>query len=229
VLATVTAGLALAVLAVAAGRLFCGWLCPLGFVLDLVGKVVPRRLALPAVLRTRLAKYGVAGAAVGVSGVVGYQAFCTLCPIGTLCRSYGVQAAVGGAELAILPAVAALEASEPRSWCRYLCPVGAVLALCARLGVVKISIGASRCKKFSCMRCAGTCPMGIIPEADLREGISPKVDMGECILCLRCIDTCPHGAAVIRLRWHKATPADRAPGGAAPTRSATAAATGGGA
>jgi Fe-S-cluster-containing dehydrogenase component len=208
-LTSVVAGLVLAALTVAAGRLFCGWLCPFGFVLDLAGKIIPRRLRLPGFLRTRLAKYGLAGAAIGVSGAVGYQAFCTVCPIGTLCRSYGVQAAVGGAELAILPALAVLEASEKRSWCRYLCPVGALLALCAKLGIVKISIGASRCKKFSCMRCVGTCPMGIIPETDLREGVSPRLDMSECIMCMRCIDTCPHGAAVIRLRWQKSTPSDR--------------------
>lgn len=199
--ATIVSALFLIGLTIAFGRFACGWLCPFGFVLDLVGKVVPGRFRLPAVLRARMAKYGVAGAALGVSGAVGYQAFCTLCPIGTVCRSYGVQGVVGGAELAILPAVAALEVSEKRSWCRYFCPVGALLALSAKLGLIKIVIGASKCKKFSCMRCSQTCPMGIVPESDLREGISPKLDMSECIMCMRCIDTCPHGAVKIRFRW----------------------------
>ena len=208
-LTTVIAGLFLVFLTLAVGRFACGWLCPFGFVLDLVGKVVPRRFLLPEVIRSRMAKYGVAAAALGVSGAVGYQAFCTVCPIGTLCRSYGVQGVVGGAELAILPAVAALETSEKRSWCRYLCPVGALLALCARIGLIRIVIGAMRCKKFSCMRCAETCPMGIVPESDLREGVSPRIDMSECIMCMRCIDTCPHGAVKIRFRWQKALPAER--------------------
>ena len=203
ILTTVVASLFLVGLTLVAGRFACGWLCPFGFFLDLVGKVLPRRFRLPLFLRTRLAKYGVAAAALGVSGAVGYQAFCTVCPIGTLCRSYGLQGAVGGAELAILPVIGALEASEKRSWCRYLCPVGALLALCARIGLIKIVIGAPRCKKFSCMRCAQTCPMGIVPESNLREGVSPKIDMGECIMCMRCIDTCPHGAVKIRFRWQK--------------------------
>ncbi|MEN6437260.1 MAG: 4Fe-4S dicluster domain-containing protein [Syntrophobacter sp.] len=211
-LTTVFSALFLVVLTIAAGRLACGWLCPFGFLLDIVGKIVPRRLRLPQFLRTRLAKYGVAGAALGVSGAVSYQAFCTLCPIGTVCRSYGMQGVVGGAELAIIPALASLEASEKRSWCRYLCPVGALLALSAKLGLIKIVIGASRCKKFSCMRCAETCPMGIVPESDLREGISPRLDMAECIMCMRCIDTCPHGAVKIRFRWQKTSPSEKMAG-----------------
>ncbi len=208
-LTTVVAALFLIVLTLAAGRFACGWFCPFGFLLDLVGKVVPAKLRLPQALRTRLAKYGVAGAALGVSGAVGYQAFCTVCPIGSLCRSYGLQSVVGGAELAVVPAVAALEISGKRTWCRYFCPVGALLALCARVGLIRIVIGASRCKKFSCMRCAETCPMGIVPESALREGVSPKIDMGECIMCMRCIDTCPHGAVKIRFRWQKTTPSER--------------------
>lgn len=212
-LSALGAGLVLVVLALLAGRLFCGWLCPFGFLLDLAGKVLPRRLGeklrLPAFLRNRLAKYGVAGAALGVSGAVGYQAFCAVCPIGTLCRSYGFQSTVAGAEFSLIPALALLEAGEKRSWCRYLCPVGALLGLCARIGLLKISIGASRCKKFSCMRCASVCPMGIISEQDLREGVSPRLNMAECIGCLRCVDTCPHGAAVIRFAWQKSTPAER--------------------
>jgi ferredoxin-type protein NapH len=116
---------------------------------------------------------------------------------------------VGGVELGILPVVAVLEASEKRSWCRYFCPVGALLALCAKIGLVKIVIGASRCKKFSCMRCADACPMGIVSESDLREGVSPKLDMSECIMCMRCIDSCRHGAAKIRFRWQKTLPVER--------------------
>jgi ferredoxin-type protein NapH len=208
-LTTVFAALFLVILSLLAGRLFCGWLCPFGFVLDLVGKILPQKLHLPGFLRTRLAKYGVAGAALGASGALGYQAFCTVCPIGSVCRSYGLQSMIGGAELAVVPALALLEVSEKRSWCRYFCPVGALLGLFAKIGWLKISIGASKCKKFSCMRCASVCPMGIIPEDALREGVSPKLNMAECIGCLRCVDVCPHGAAVIRFSWSKVTPAER--------------------
>ena len=94
--------------------------------------------------------------------MLGYQAFCTVCPIGTLCRSYGVQSVMQSAELAIVPALAATELVERRSWCRYLCPVGATLGIASLLRLLKIVIGARKCKKFSCIQCAEVCPVGII-------------------------------------------------------------------
>ncbi|HQB31077.1 MAG TPA: 4Fe-4S binding protein, partial [Syntrophales bacterium] len=101
--------------------------------------------------------------------------------------------------------------TERRSWCRYLCPVGALLALVASAGLIKIVIGAKMCKKFSCIQCAEVCPMGIIDGDLLREGVSPKVPMKECISCFRCVDRCPYGAAKIRFRWQKGIPGEGRP------------------
>ena len=194
-------------LTVVLGRVFCGWICPFGFVLDLVSKVTPR-FGLPRFLKSRTIKYGVLASAVGTSAGLGFQPFCTICPIGSLCRSYGPNGILNGAQLAIVPAFAALEAGERRGWCRYFCPVGALLALAARFGLIKIVIGARQCKKFSCMQCADICPAGIIDRGDLQQGISPEIPMAECIMCLRCVDKCPYGAAKIRFRWQKTAPED---------------------
>jgi len=199
---------ALILLTILLGRVFCGWVCPFGFVLDLVDRAIPRKFGLPAFLRTRMAKYGILGGAAAGSAALGLQAFCTVCPIGTLCRSYGQQAFFKSAELAIVPVLAGLELAERRSWCRYFCPVGATLALAAWLGILKIVIGAKKCKKFSCISCAEVCPTGIIDADRLREGLSPKIPMTECIGCLRCIDRCPYGAAKVRFRWQKGVPGD---------------------
>jgi NapH/MauN family ferredoxin-type protein len=208
ILMSVFSGLILIILTIIGGRIFCGWLCPFGFVLDLFGKLIPKKKWLPSFLRTRTAKYGVFAASIGGSYALGFQAFCTVCPIGTLCRSHGVQGFFRGYELAIVPALVGLESSERRSWCRYFCPVGALLALTARLGLIRVVIGAHRCKKFSCMQCAEVCPMGIVKKEALAEGISPEVPMTECTLCMRCIDSCPYGASKIRFRWQKVVPAE---------------------
>jgi ferredoxin-type protein NapH len=208
VLVGVSSALALLILTVVAGRLFCGWVCPFGFVLDLVDKITPKKLGWPAFLESRMTKYGVLAGAVGGSYALGFQVFCTVCPIGTLCRSYGVQSFFKSAELAIVPALASLEIAQRRSWCRYFCPVGAVLGLTALLRLIKIAIGAKRCKKFSCIQCAEVCPVGIIDADKLREGLSPKIPMTECIMCMRCIDRCPYDAAKIRFRWQKAVPGE---------------------
>lgn len=203
-LTTITAALLLLAFSFALGRAFCGWVCPFGFVLDMVDALIPHKLfRLPAFLRNRLNKYGVGVGGLAAAGAVGTQAFCVVCPIGTVCRAHGLNTVMAGAEAAIIPAVAALDLGERRSWCRYFCPVGATFGLAARLGLVRIEIGAARCKKFSCMRCASVCPMGIIPEEQLVQGISPKIDMAECITCLRCVGACPHKAASIRFVWQK--------------------------
>jgi len=199
-------GLILILMTFIAGRIFCGWACPFGFILDLVGTLIPRRFPLPSFLRTRMAKYGILTASLGGSYALGFQAFCPVCPIGTLCRSHGIQGFFRGYELAILPALAGLELTDRRGWCRYFCPVGALLALAAKLGIIRIYIGAPKCKKFSCMQCADICPMGIIERDRLREGISPNIPMEECIMCMRCVDHCPYDAAKIRFRWWKGVP-----------------------
>lgn len=206
VLTTVAAALALIILTLLLGRVFCGWVCPFGFVLDVIGTVMPKKLGWPKFLSSRLTKYGILGGAVGASAVVGFQAFCVVCPIGTLCRSYGAQGFMRGAELAVVPILASTEIAQRRSWCRYFCPVGALLAILTKVGLLKIVIGAKRCKKFSCTQCVDVCPMGIIDRGLLREGVSPTIPMTECIMCLRCVDRCPYGAAKVRFRWQKGVP-----------------------
>jgi Fe-S-cluster-containing dehydrogenase component len=198
-LTSATSALVLIALTSLVGRAFCGWICPFGFLLDLADKVLPQKWRLPAVLTRRTNKYGVLLGAMAASAATGSQAFCILCPIGTVCRSYGVQSALAGAELALVPMIAAMDLGGKRSWCRSFFFFCALFALFARFSLARIEIGAARCKKFSCKRCAEICPMGIVSGEDLQNGKKPNISMAECIFCLRCVDICPHKAAKIRL------------------------------
>jgi NapH/MauN family ferredoxin-type protein len=205
ILVTIASALALLVLTALLGRVFCGWLCPFGFLLDLVGRFLPR-FGNPKILNSRQTKYSVLVASVVGSAVVGHQVFCPLCPIGTVCRSYGIKGFFFGLELAVLPVALALEMGEKRNWCRHLCPVGALFGLMAKVGLIKVVIGAHQCKKFSCMECAEVCPVGIVDRDMLREGVSPPLSMSECIMCLRCVEHCPYGAAKLRFRGQGVRP-----------------------
>jgi ferredoxin-type protein NapH len=205
VLAGLVSGSILLVLTLFFGRFFCGWICPFGFFLDLLGKLIPN-FGLPRFFKGRMIKYGILAGAVTTSAGLGFQPFCAVCPIGSLCRSYGPNGILSGFQLGIVPVVAALEMGEKRSWCRYFCPVGAILALAAKIGLVKVVIGARQCQKFSCMQCAEVCPMGIIDKEALGQGISPEIPMAECIMCLRCIDGCRYGGATLRFRWQEIIP-----------------------
>ena len=72
ILVGASSALALLVLRLLFGGVFCGWVCPFGFVLDLVDKITPKKLGWPNFLKSRMAKYGVLGGAVGSSALLGY-------------------------------------------------------------------------------------------------------------------------------------------------------------
>ena len=90
-----------------------------------------------------------------------------------------------GLTLAIFGAIVALNRLAPRFWCRYLCPLGALLSLISPLGVFRRRVGET-CTR--CMACRKRCPMGAIGEDPLTTR-SP-----ECIQCRDCAGVCPTGA-----------------------------------
>ena len=65
-----------------------------------------------------------------------------------------------------------------RAFCRFLCPLGAIYGLFARICVIGVKVEAPKCT--DCGRCVRECPM------DIR-----RVGDHECIHCGNCIDLCP--------------------------------------
>ncbi len=73
----------------------------------------------------------------------------------------------------------------PRSWCRYLCPLGAFLSLISPLGIFKRRVS-DECNE--CLKCQKVCPMGAIVENPRRTHLP------ECIQCRTCAKVCPQNA-----------------------------------
>lgn len=73
----------------------------------------------------------------------------------------------------------------PRFWCRYLCPLGALLSLISPLGVFKRRVS-DECN--SCLVCRKSCPMGAIDENPT------SIRSPECIQCRNCAEICPKDA-----------------------------------
>lgn len=70
-----------------------------------------------------------------------------------------------------------------RFFCRYLCPLGALLSILSKARLFRIHKSDERC--VGCNLCDKKCSMGIHVSA------YEKVKSGECINCIRCVDACP--------------------------------------
>ncbi len=198
--------LAIAVLALAfaARGAFCGWICPLGFLQDLVAgfsafvqRHVPaaframrtlRRTAAPlAVLDRplRLLKYAVLAWAIWGTAVFGVMVFRDVDPWIALLDIGRASAGFGMAILA-LTLFGALFVDRP--WCRYACPLGAANGLVARFSPVRLERTAAAC--VDCNLCTKSCPMG------LPVATATVITSVDCIGCLECVEACPRDGAL---------------------------------
>ena len=90
------------------------------------------------------------------------------------------------ARFVILGAVLGLAAYVPRSWCKYFCPHGAILAFLNRFSFLGLTRDPLKCTKAGCNDCVQACPMNV-PILDLPW---EKFTHPECIYCLKCADAC---------------------------------------
>jgi MauM/NapG family ferredoxin protein len=87
--------------------------------------------------------------------------------------------------LLIFGGIIALNRLVPRFWCRYLCPLGALLSLISPLGLFKQRVNED-CN--DCLKCQKSCPMGAVSE-------NPRGTLlAECIQCHTCANVCPQKA-----------------------------------
>lgn len=183
------------------GRFICGFLCPFGFLQDLLHKLPGPKIKRPW-NKPRYLKYLVL--TVFVIGLplfmvnslgMGDPAFCKyICPAGTI---------EAGWPLILLnpplrPALGALFAWKTalalvivmgciiiyRFFCRYLCPLGAIYGLFNRISLYQLHCNKEKC--LQCGACSKACHLGVDP--------AHSKTLCECIRCGDCAAACPHGA-----------------------------------
>ena len=78
----------------------------------------------------------------------------------------------------------ALNLWKPRFFCRFLCPLGAMLGAISRFSLFRINRIVDRCT--DCNLCLLRCEGAADPQSQVR--------MAECFSCMNCIDDCPEDA-----------------------------------
>ena len=94
--------------------------------------------------------------------------------------------------------VLGLNLVEKRFWCKYLCPLGALLGLLSRFSLLKRSVSED-CTE--CGACGAVCQGNAAP--DQRD----KWKGTECLSCRNCDDVCPQNAVSFGFSGKKNTPA----------------------
>lgn len=177
------------------GRVFCGWLCPLGFLLEGVDWL-RRRLGLRERRLPGWARWPLAAAVLLGSLALGQPLAEWLGPQANLARLglFGL-----AWEALIIPAVALADLLVARRfWCRTLCPAGLTYGLLARAGAMRVALSDEQCHR--CGACLTACPQGrfTLQDAVGRRSARLVADPEACIACGACLDACPEGALAFR-------------------------------
>jgi polyferredoxin len=91
-------------------------------------------------------------------------------------------------KLAILGVVLIGAVLSTRSFCRVLCPVGAILAPLNFISLWRIPVPAQNC--LSCGKCNRVCTQDSEPMSRLSKGVSANRAL-DCVVCYECKTTCP--------------------------------------
>ena len=188
------------------GRTICGWLCPLGLIQELLNKLPTPKLKKNRVTRAlSWLKYVILGVFVigitawyGIAHGVALPAFCKyICPAGTSEGAMFLLANPANAgdfsmlnilftrKFVIMLIIGLACVFCYRSFCRFLCPLGAIYGLFSKVAVVGVKVDPTRCNH--CGSCVRNCGM------DVRH-----VGDHECIHCAKCMDVCNQKAISLK-------------------------------
>jgi len=190
-------------------RFYCSWICGCGGLANTAGEPF-RHLSSKSAASWRFEKYSVyavlalaivATIVVGLNWAVGRQ------HPGFAAFAFRVQAFYGfwvGAILSGVLGVGLYPLMGTRVWCRFACPMAAILGLIQKFGRFRITVKKDMC--ISCGNCSTYCEMGI----DVRQYAmaNESFKRAACVGCGMCAHMCPRGVLKLEIR------PDRTKGGA---------------
>ena len=199
--------LVLPLIALFAGPLFCGWLCPAGGITEYLSRLVPARfqIDLAGKVNPVPVRYGFTVGMMGAS-FVGANVCCSFC---NFTHTQNIISGIFGdwsglaywtsftlASFVLWFFVLGLFTKGGRGWCNFLCPAGALQGLAhsvgrwLRLGR-SVQIDYNLCR--DCKTCVSVCPTWAISSKS-----EPQINLHACNGCMDCAQTCPHEAIAYR-------------------------------
>ena len=178
-----------------AGRAFCGWMCPIGTLQDFLAnfssrlfgnmkiKLAGNKVHLPYKISPRndawlrSLKYLVLAVILLASAFAIYPPLREICPARAL-LSFQLTTPL---LWSVLIAFVITSMANRRFWCKYLCPLGAILAPFNKIAPLRLVLNQDSCT--NCRRCDPACPMDI-------PDLTNNLRSAECIECLECQETC---------------------------------------
>ena len=188
------------------GMTICGFICPFGFIQELLHKIPSpkKRIYKPLtyIKYVLLVVFVVLIPALVTDNFgLGVPAFCEyICPAGTLeggipmlLTHPELREQLGGlfglkAVILVMTLIGCIICC--RFFCKVMCPLGAVYGLLNKVSLYRVHINHEGC--VSCGKCSSICPMDVDPVA--------KPDSAECIRCGKCAAACPVKAISIGFR-----------------------------
>ena len=179
------------------GRAICGFLCPFGWIQDLL-YLIPfyKKNKFKVDRFLRYLKYAVLAVLVIILPlcIPLTPTFCKfVCPSGTMSgimlafKDSQLRQQLGALfdwKLVVLGIVVTTSLIVYRPFCKYLCPLGAIYGFFNRFAVFRLFFDAEKC--VHCGACAKACKMNVDP--------TTKPNSMECIRCGDCVRACPKNA-----------------------------------
>ena len=188
------------------GRTICGWLCPLGLIQELLHRIPTPKLPKSRITRVlSWLKYVILAVFViaiplwyGLRYQMPLPGFCKyICPAGTSegamghlanpanTSYYSMLGIMFTRKFVIMLVIGLACVFCYRSFCRFICPLGAIYGLFNRFNVIGVKVDNSLCSH--CGACVRHCGMDVRCVGD-----------HECINCGKCMDACNQDAIAIK-------------------------------
>ncbi len=191
------------------GRAFCGWVCPMDFLYEMVDRVrwqgsrSKGQGVNPKTGYIIAASFLIASALLGIPIFTNYISHLTnffrlVTGSVFLVFDFPFEPTVlmfsGGIVLSLL----VLEYLFPRLWCRVLCPVGKTYGLLNKISLIRLKFFESECGE--CNLCDQSCYMKVKIARHVDE---PGLRDINCIYCGRCTEGCETKGRLIKIGFRR--------------------------